>query len=134
MMKFEEQMERFKSVSKIAAAVRHERMEKWRTADKLIAYNTLLEPPTTIRQANETTRARLWRESDELWELENKLEKVCDKLYALPSWSTFDRCDGTKGIIIRKGMLPDWEETSEDETEALQMLADYYARKASESA
>ena len=129
MMKFEEQMARIKSVSTMSLTVLHERMEKWRMADKLSAYNTLFEPPVTIREANETTRARLWKEMDELKELEDKLEKVHDKLNALPSWSIVEHFDGTRSIIVYKGMLPDFEETSKNEAEALKMLADYYARE-----
>lgn len=129
MMTFEEQIKRLASVQKLSLVALHERMTKWRIIDKLNAYNTLLEPPAVISASNKAQVKRLREEMDALRDMEEKLNKISDKLTALPSWSTVDYFDGSQGLIVHEGMLPDFSPTSKDETEALKMLADYYARE-----
>ena len=128
MMMFEEQMAWIKSVSNMASAVMHERMKKWTAADKLLAYNTLLEPPASIREANAAQAKRLWEEGRKLGVLEEQLNKIREELNALPSITTFTHYDGTKGAVIVEGILPNGDSTSTNEATALKMLAEYNAR------
>ena len=117
------------SVSNLYTAVWNKRWELSKEASKLFAYNTLLEPPTTIREANYARALRLYKESDECQKLADKLDKVLDTLRALPTILTYESWDGTEREFITEGMLPDFSRTSLDEAEALKMLADYYAAK-----
>lgn len=124
MMTYEERTKRIRSVSATAKAVDAAGTLAFRTALKLNSFNTLLEPPQTIAEANRTHEARLWQEWEDLRAMEEKLRRVADKLNALPF--TTDFC-GDKLVIT--GMLPNGKPTSEDEETALKMLDEYYARQ-----
>ena len=127
MMTVEEQRRNIESVRTLSRAM----FKKWMddTWYRLNAYNTLLEPPATIRDANCARVNRLLAESNAARDLYKKLEKIEEKLYAMPTKMTITHYDGKQGVIVCEGMLPDFESTSQDETQALKMLADYYARK-----
>ncbi|MBQ3434705.1 MAG: hypothetical protein IJG24_06645 [Selenomonadaceae bacterium] len=129
MMTFEEQMARIDSVRNVSSAVHREYMKKRRTAEKLDAYNTLLEPPANIREGVAVQANRLRKDMNELHALAIKLGKIQDKLFAMPSQSTITNFDGSQRVIIHKGILPDFEESSEDEAQALKMLEEFYARE-----
>lgn len=130
MMTFEESMARTKSVCNLSLAALHERMKKWRTVDKLRAFQTWFEPSASLSKSIDEYVNRLESEIDELKAIEEDLDRRHDKLNALPSWSTVDYGNGRKEIIVHKGMLPNFEETSTDEAEALKMLEEYYAKSA----
>ncbi|MBQ6298686.1 MAG: hypothetical protein IJK81_13560 [Selenomonadaceae bacterium] len=126
MMTNEEQQKRIESVSRLRRAAFKKWMDK--TPDKLFAFNTLFEPPVTIREAVRVQSKRLREESREAYELWKRLDRIVDRLYALPT-SVESTCLGKKYSFIHKGMLPDFTPTSEDEAEALKMLEEFYARK-----
>lgn len=99
-------------------------------ANKLSAYNTLLEPPKTINTANYVHAMRLHAEAHNVYELYKKLEQIGDKLEALPALSTYvSMVDNKPVTIVLKGHLPNFDETAENEDEALQMLSAYCAAK-----
>ena len=93
------------------------------------AFNTWFAPPKHICDSVQARINRLFAESDEAHRLYKKLDREEDRLYALPHTSTYVSFDGTIKTFVCKGMLPDFSETSEDEKEAMQMLALYYAKE-----
>ena len=128
MMTFEEYQLRRKFVNKLYSAVVDAYFTTLKKVHKLDAYNILLEPPATIRKANEARIERLRKKGDELWRLRGILEHEEDKLRAMPTVSTYTVLGETRKLI-HKGMLPNFEETSTDEAEAMRMLADFYAKE-----
>ena len=131
MMTFEESMARRQTVSQMSLAA----LRAWRTLDKtarkLEAFNTLYEPPESIADALNKKATRLYTEADEAFDLYKALDKVCDRIRALPYISSYESCvDGKTITYICKGMLPNFKETSTDEAEALKMLEEYYAKSA----
>lgn len=130
MMTFEERSARIDSVHQLVQAVLIKQGVLGKQADKLRAYNTLLEPPTTVKLANEAHIKRLEEERREAWELYEKLDKIHDKLWAMPAMYTYTSDYGEERSFVSKGLLPNCEETSEDEAEAMAMLDAYYAAKA----
>ena len=127
MMTQDEKERRLNSVRNLKRAV----FAKWMddTWFKLYAYNALLEPPTTIREANRARADRLSAENSQARELTLRLEKIEEKLCAMPSKGKITYFDGRESEIIYAGMLPNFKQTSEDEAQALKMLADYYAEE-----
>ena len=101
-----------------------------KTADKLSAYNTLLEPPASIRQANAERVTKLFKQTSELWDLHNKAEKAAGYVTARPSICSYISFDGSQRTFVSAGLLPDFERAPVDETQALAAVDDYHARRA----
>ncbi len=100
------------------------------TAEKLMAYNTLLEPPTVIRDANRERCMRLFEKTDELRELRNKADKAVDYVCARPYLCTATYWDGRETQFVCTGLLPNFDRAPEDEAAALQAVTEYHAREA----
>lgn len=129
MMTFEEKMTRNSSTHRMAMAALDKYSELSDAWHKLHAYNTLFDPPKSIREANKARAERLYKEMHTALDLYKALDKVRDTINAKPCISTYISVLGGERTLIHAGMLPDFSPTSKDETEALKMLADYYARE-----
>ena len=125
MMTSEERSARIESLHKTTMLLFDKQDELYKREMKLEAFNTLFEPPATIRDANEATMKRLSAERKEIWELYEKVSKVSNLFYALPREIVLD--NGERLII--EGFLPNGEPTSKNEAEARKMFEDYYATK-----
>lgn len=114
----------------ISSATGSKYWELSKTADKLRAYNTLLEPPATIRKANDDQKNRLWEQTDLLRDLREKADKACDYVNARPQICTYtSEIDGREVQYVFAGMLPDFEKAPEDEEQALQAVDNYHEAK-----
>lgn len=98
-----------------------------KTADKLNAYNTLLEPPATIREANSIRARQLYKQAFSLWDLYEKAHKAADYVTARPTIYSYSSGNGT---FIVPGLLPNFERAPEDETQALAAVDACHAREA----
>ena len=125
MMTSEERSARIESLHKTTMLLLDKYDELDKRIMKLGAFNTLFEPPATIRDANEATLKRLSAEKKEAWELYEKVSKGKDLLYALPYVFTLDN----DARLTIEGFLPNGQPTSMDEAEAIKMFEDYYATK-----
>ena len=100
------------------------------TARKLDAYNMLLEPPATIRKANDDQKNRLEEQTNLLRKLREKADKACDYVNARPSICSYiSELYGKEYAYVFAGMLPDFERAPEDEKEALQAVTEYHEAK-----
>ena len=113
----------------ISLAALHGYCSLSREADKLNAYNMLLEPPETIRQANAERVTKLFKQTSELWDLHNKAEKADSYVTARPSIHSYISFDGSQRTYVLPGLLPDFERAPEDETQALAAVDEYLARE-----
>lgn len=129
MMTWEEQEKRLASVRRLNQAVRKARREKFNTASKLADSKVWQLSSEALRQSVHARTMKLFAECNAADELSKKLEKEKEKLMALPCETTVEYFNGRIGAIVIKGLLPDCTQTSEDEREAMQMLALYYANK-----
>lgn len=119
----------------ISSAALHGYFELSETENKLKAYNTLLEPPETIRQANADRARQLQKQMDSLWSLYKKADKASDYVVARPSILSYTSgFDGSKRTLILPGRLPDCEQAPEDEAQALAAVNEYFARDEAVSA
>lgn len=119
-----------KCARQISAAALHGYCSLSRTADKLYAYNTLLEPPETIRQANAERVKKLFKQTSDLWDVYNKADKASDYVNARPQLCTYTSVvDGSECSYVFAGMLPNFERAPEDETQALAAVDEYLARE-----
>ena len=131
MMTFEESMARRESVSQMGLAALRAWIILSKTESKLIAFNTLYEPPKSIYDALANQATRLSREANEAFDLYKALDRVCDKIRALPTTASYkSSVTGETITNVYKGILPNFEDTSIDEAEALKMLEEYYAKTA----
>lgn len=119
MLTADELYARVRSVRSHATACIEKCLALSKTARKLGAYNTLLEPPEPIKTANEVHAERLEKESDELYDLYKKFDRITAALWALPTVNDFNEAI--------PGYLPGGGRSSKDEAEARRMLVDYYA-------
>lgn len=104
--------------------------ELFREANKLEAYNTLLEPPASIRKANVERIKRLREQLNVLWDLHKEAEKADDYVTARPSIHSYtSEWDGRERSFVLAGLLPNCERAPEDEAQALQAVDEYFARK-----
>ena len=101
--------------------------ELFQEANKLDAYNTLLEPPASIRKANSKRVRRLREQSEVVWDLHKEAEKADSYITARPSICSYSSGNGT---FIVPGLLPNFERAPEDETQALAAVDAYHAREA----
>ena len=101
-------------------------LELSKTADKLNAYNLLLEPPATIRDANSIRASQIRKQAVSLWNLYDKAHKAADYVRARPTIYSYSSGNGT---FIVPGILPNFEHAPEDETQALAAVDDYHARE-----
>lgn len=129
MMTFEEKQKRLDSVRNLRSAISTVWHKSHNTGWKLSAFNTWFTPTKHVRDSVQARINKLFAEGDEAYRLCKKLDREEDRLYALPYTSTYVSYDGTIKTYVSKGMLPDFSETSEDEKEAMQMLALYYAKQ-----
>lgn len=128
MMTYEKRRARLNSLFRLLTAIFAKAHELSNTAVKLGAYNTLLEPPATIRDANYARQTRLFADSDKLFAVYDKISREIDILHAKPYLSYYTFADiGITSAFIATGSLPNGEKTSKDEAKAMQMLEDYYA-------
>ena len=98
--------------------------------NKLTAYNTLLEPPASIRETNRARAKKLWERELALWELKQKIDKAEEYILARPQICTYTSVvDGREVHYVFAGMLPNFEKAPEDETQALQAVDEYHARE-----
>ena len=89
-------------------------------ADKLNAYNTLLEPPASIRQANAERARQLYKQAFSFHDLWRKADKAADYVNARPQLCTYTSVvDGSECF----------ERAPEDETQALAAVDEYLARE-----
>lgn len=116
-----------KCAHEISLTALHGYFELSKTADKLNAYNTLLEPPATIRQANAERVTKLFKQTSELWDLYEKAHKAADYVTARPTIYSYSSGNGT---FIVPGLLPNFERAPEDETQALAAVDACHAREA----
>lgn len=98
-----------------------------KTADKLNAYNLLLEPPASIREANSIRVRQLRKQAFSVWNLYEKAHKAADYVKARPTIYSYSSGNGT---FIVPGLLPNFERAPEDETQALAAVDAYHAREA----
>ena len=99
-------------------------------ADKLNAYNTLLEPPASIRQANAERARQLYKQAFSFHDLWRKADKAADYVNARPSIQSYvSVVDGSEQTYVLPGLLPDFERAPEDETQALAAVDEYLARE-----
>ena len=119
-----------KCARQILAAALHGYCSLSREADKLNAYNTLLEPPASIRQANAERVKKLFKQTSDLWDVYNKAHKASDYVVARPQLCTYTSVvDGSECSYVFAGMLPNFERAPEDETQALAAVDEYLARE-----
>ena len=123
-----------KCARQILLAALHGDCELFKTADKLKAYNTLLEPPETIRQANADRARQLNEQSAVLWDLYKKANKTVAYVAARPSLCSYVSFDGEQRTYVLPGRLPDCECAPEDETQELAAVDEYFARDEAVSA
>lgn len=120
-----------KCAHEISLATLHGYCALSKTADKLNAYNTLLEPPASIRQANAERVTKLFKQTSELWDLHNKAEKAAGYVTARPSICSYTLVvGGSEHTYVLPGFLPNFERAPEDETQALAAVDAYHAREA----
>lgn len=99
--------------------------------DKLNAYNTLLEPPATIRNANSIRASQIRKQAVSLSDLHDKAHKATDYINARPRIQSYvSDVDGSERTYVMPGFLPDFERAPEDETQALAAVDAYHAREA----
>lgn len=96
-------------------------------ADKLNAYNLLLEPPASIREANSIRVRQLRKQAFSVWDLYEKAHKAADYITARPTIYSYSSGNGT---FIVPGLLPNFERAPEDETQALAAVDACHAREA----
>lgn len=119
-----------KCVRQISLAVLHTYCELSKTADKLDAYNLLLEPPATIRKANAEHAKQLREKSYLLQTLHKKADKADDYITARPSICSYiSVVDGKEHSYVFAGMLPNFEHAPEDEEQARQAVDNYHEAK-----
>ena len=96
------------------------------TAVQLMHVSAIETPQSILRHVRNTEASHwyLWRES---FRLERKIREAQDTLYARPH--IWESEDGTIRSVM-PGRLPNCEDTSTDETQALKMYADYKAVQA----
>ena len=106
-------------------------LELSKKADKLNAYNTLLEPPATIRNANSIRASQIRKQAVSLWNLHDKAHKAADYINARPTiQSCVSVVDGSEQTYVRPGFLPNFERAPKDETQALAAVDACHAREA----
>ncbi|MBR4383303.1 MAG: hypothetical protein IKP64_07080 [Selenomonadaceae bacterium] len=118
-----------KCARQISAAALHGYCSLSREADKLNAYNMLLEPPETIRQANAERARQLNKQAFSLRDLWIKADKADTYVNARPQLCTYTSFDGSEQTFVLAGILPDCERAPEDEAQALQAVDEYLARE-----
>lgn len=119
-----------KCARQISSAALHRYCELSKTADKLNAYNLLLEPPATIRKVNAEHVKQLREKSRLLLELHEKAGKADDYITARPSICSYiSVVDGKEQSYVFAGMLPNFERAPEDEAQALQAVDEYHEAK-----
>lgn len=111
----------------ISLTALHGYFELSKKADKLNAYNTLLEPPASIHDANSIRASQIRKQAFSLWNLYKKAHKAADYVTARPTIYSYSSGNGT---FIVPGLLPNFEHAPEDETQALAAVDDYHAREA----
>jgi len=116
-----------KCAHEISLATLHGYCALSKKADKLNAYNTLLEPPATIREANSIRASQLYKQAVSLWNLYKKAHKAAHYVTARPTIYSYSSGNGT---FIVPGLLPNFERAPEDETQALAAVDAYHAREA----
>ena len=127
MMTSEERLARCKSLLRLSSILFDASHEKWCRRQKILAYNTLLEPPASIETANETFIKRLDKESYELRELSDKVREAYNNFSAKPYLISYESSCGTWETFVAAGSLPNGVKTSTDESEAMKMYAAYKA-------
>lgn len=119
-----------KCARQISSAALHGYCSLSKEADKLDAYNTLLEPPASIRQANAERARQLYKQAFSFHDLWRKADKAADYVNARPQLCTYTSVvDGSECSYVFAGMLPNFERAPEDETQALQAVDEYLARE-----
>ena len=135
MMTYEERERKLNSIAQLRKAawnkslnrVGNSNHSKW---EKLRAFNVLLDPPALIREEIKRLADIEFDKEREASRLCEKLDRIHEDILALPYTSTFTDFDGNEREFICTGLLPNFEESSENEDVARQMLADYRAQEA----
>ncbi len=119
-----------KCARQISWAALHGYCSLSKEADKLNAYNTLLEPPASIRQANAERVKKLFKQTSDLWDVYNKAHKADTYVSARPTIQSYvSVVDGSEQTYVLPGFLPNFERAPEDETQALAAVDEYFARE-----
>lgn len=119
-----------KCARQISLAALHVYGSLSKEADKLDAYNMLLEPPEAIRKANADRARQLNKQAFLLHDLWIKADKAADYVNARPQLCTYTSVvDGSERSYVFAGMLPNFECAPEDETQALAAVDEYLARE-----
>lgn len=125
MMTSKERMARIDSVYCMRETAFDKHLALYKEARKLDAFITLFEPPEVLKNAIRARAKRVYAESENAWHLYCVFSDVEDTLYARPYVLNI----GNGNTSDMAGFLPNGKETSTNEAEALQMIADYFKER-----